>query len=264
MTFLHIVILAVVQGIAAFLPIGASGHRMAVAPVLGWPEQSSVIGVAIQAGTLLAVLAYFWRDVWDMLTGAAGAFAGRKGPGLKLFLFVAVATLPAAAGYAVLRYLDRGLHGAEVVAWATLALGLLLGIVDRLCMTVRRIEHMSYAAALFVGAAQVIALIPGVGRTGMGMTACRLLGIERRDAARFSILLAVPAILGGACIAALDLYSAGAFAVGADAALAAVLSFAAALGAIAFLMRWLAHATFTPFAIYRVILGGGLLYWVYS
>ena len=96
MTFLHIVILAVVQGIAAFLPIGASGHRMAAAPLLGWPEQSSVIGVAIQAGTLLAVLAYFWRDVWDMLTGAAGAFAGRKGPGLKLFLFVTVATLPSA------------------------------------------------------------------------------------------------------------------------------------------------------------------------
>ncbi len=131
-------------------------------------------------------------------------------------------------------------------------------------MTVRRIEHMSYAGAVFVGAAQVIALIPGVGRTGMSMTACRLLGIERRDAARFSILLAVPAILGGASIAALDLYRAGAFAIGPDAALAAVLSFAAALGAIAFLMRWLAHATFTPFAIYRVILGGGLLYWIYS
>ena len=79
MTFLHIVILAVVQGIAAFLPIGASGHRMAAAPLLGWPEQSSMIGVAVQAGPPLAVLANFGRAVWDRLTGAAGAFAGPGG-----------------------------------------------------------------------------------------------------------------------------------------------------------------------------------------
>jgi undecaprenyl-diphosphatase len=264
-TFFQIVILAVVQGITEFLPISATGHRLLASTLLGWPDRSTALGVAVHAGTLLAVLAYFWRDAWEMLTGAAGAFAGRKGPGLSLLLFIAAATIPAAAvGYFALRYVGAPLHSVEMVAWATLGFGLLLGIADRLCMTVRRIEHMNYAGALFVGVAQVFALIPGASRSGIAMTGCRLLGMERRDAARFSILLSIPAIIAGAAVAAADLYRAGGLSFGADALLAAALAFAAALGAIAFMMRWLTHATFMPFAVYRVILGAGLLYWVYS
>ena len=96
------------------------------------------------------------------------------------------------------------------------------------------------------------------------MTACRLLGMERREAARFSILLSIPAILGAAGVGAADLYRAGGVAIGADAVLAAALSFAAAIAAIAFMMRWLTQGSFMPFAVYRAILGAGLLYWVYS
>ena len=265
MTLLHIVILAVVQGVTEFLPIGASGHRVLAATIFAWPEQSTAVGVAVQAGMLLAVVTYFWRDVWEMLTGAGGSFAGRKGPGLRLLLFVAVATVPAAAvGYFGLRYIGVQFHGIGTIAWMTLGFGLLLGIADRLCMTVRRIEHMNYVGALFVGAAQVLSVIPGSGRTGVAMTACRLLGMERREAARFSLLLSIPAILGAAGMAGLDLYRAGDLTFGADAALAAALSFAAGLGAIAFMMHWLAHATFMPFAAYRVVLGAGMLYWIYS
>lgn len=265
MTFLPIVILAVVQGIAEFLPVSASGHRVIAAAFLGWPDQSTILGVAVHAGTLLAVVAYFWRDIWEMLTGAAGAFAGRRGPGLTLLLFVAAATIPVfAAAYFGMRYIGAPPRSVEMVAWTTLGFGLLLGIVDRLCMTVRRIEHMNYAGALFVGAAQVLSLVPGVSRSGVTMTACRLLGMERREAARFSILLSIPAILGAAGIGAADLYRAGDVAIGADAVLAAALSFAAAIAAIAFMMRWLTQGSFMPFAVYRAILGAGLLYWVYS
>ena len=265
MTLLHIVILAVVQGITDLLPIGASGHRVLASTLLAWPEQSTAVGVAVQAGMLLAVAAYFWRDVWEMLAGAAGGFAGRKGPGLKLLLFVAAATVPiAAVGYFGLRYIGMQFQGIGIVAWMTLGFGLLLGIADRLCMTVRRIEHMNYVGALFVGVAQVLSLIPGAGRAGVAMTACRLLGMERREAARFSLLLSIPAILGAAGTAAFDLYRAGGLTFGPDAALAAALSFAAGLGAIACMMRWLAHATFMPFVAYRVILGAGMLYWIYS
>jgi undecaprenyl-diphosphatase len=264
-TFFPIVILAVVQGIAEFLPISASGHRVLATSLLGWPAHSSVIAVAIHAGTLLAVLAYFWRDIWEMLTGGVGVFAGRKGPGFRLLLFVVIATIPiVAASYVGMRYLGAPPRSVETVAWTTLGFGLLLGIADRLCMTVRRIEHMNYAGAVFVGAAQVMSLFPGTSRAGITMTACRLLGMERREAARFSILLSIPAILGAAGMAAADAHRAGDISIGADAVLAAALAFAAALGAIAVMMRWLTHATFTPFVVYRVVLGAGLLYWLYS
>lgn len=265
MTLFHIVILAIVQGITEFLPISSSGHMVVTTTLLGWPDQGPLVDVAVHAGTLLAVVVYFWRDLWEMLAGAAGAFAGRRSPGLRLLLFLVVATIPVVAvGYFGLRYISTALRSVEVIAWTTLLFGLLLGIADRLCMTVRRLEHMNYVGALFVGVAQVLSLIPGTSRAGVTMTACRLLGMERGEAARFSILLSIPAILGAAALTGFDIYESGGLALRADAALAAVLSFAAALVMIAFMMRWLTHATFMPFVIYRAILGAGLLYWVYS
>ncbi|MPY72789.1 MAG: undecaprenyl-diphosphate phosphatase [Alphaproteobacteria bacterium] len=265
MTLFHIVILAIVQGITEFLPISASGHTVLASALLGWPDQGPLVDVAVHAGTLLAVAVYFWRDLWEMLAGAAGAFAGRKSPGLRLLLFLVVATIPVVVvGYFGLRYVSTALRSVEVIAWTTLLFGLLLGIADRLCMTVRRLEHMNHVGALFVGVVQVLSLIPGTSRAGVTMTACRLLGMERREAARFSILLSIPAILGAAALTGLDVYESGGLAFRANAVLAAALSFAAALAAIAFMMRWLTHATFMPFVVYRAILGAGLLYWVYS
>lgn len=265
MTLFHIVILAIVRGITEFLPIGAAGHMVLTSTLLHWPDQGLLIDLAVHTGTLLAVVVYFWRDLWEMLAGAAGAFAGRKSPGPRLLLFLFVATIPVfVVGYFGLRYFGASLRSIEIIAWTTLLFGLLLGIADRLCMTVRRLEHMNYVGALFVGVAQVLSLIPGTSRAGIAMTACRLLGMERGEAARFSILLSIPAILGAATLAGMDIYKSGDLVLRADAALAAALSFAAALAAIAFMMRWLMHATFMPFVIYRVILGAGLLYWVYS
>ena len=264
-TFLHTALLAIVHGITAFLPISASGHQALASALLGWPKQGLVVDAAIHGGTLLAVAAYFWRDLWEMLTGAAGAFTGKASPGLRLLGFLVVATAPVAAvGYFGLRRIGTDLGSVEVIAWTTLLFGLLLGIADRLCMTVRRLEHMNHVGALFVGVMQVLSLIPGTSRTGVAITACRLLGMERREAARFAMLLSLPALLGAAISAGIEIGKAGGVTLRADAALAAVLSFASALLAIAFLMRWLTHATYTPFVTYRVLLGAGLLYWVYS
>jgi len=261
----HIVVLAIVQGITEFLPISSSGHLVLTSRVLGWPDQGILIDIAVHAGTLLAVMVYFWRDLWEMTVGTMGVFTGRRAPALRLVACLIIATIPVVlAGYFGIHYINEVLRSVELIAWTTLGFGILLWIVDRLCMTVRRIEHMSYAGALLVGLSQVLALLPGTSRSGITITACRFLGMERREAARFSMLLSIPTIFGAATLAGLEIYKAGDAALRLDAVIAAGLAFLTALGAIALMMRWLMHATFTPFVIYRILLGMALLYWVYS
>lgn len=265
MLLTHLVVLAIVQGITEFLPISSSGHLVLTSHVLGWPDQGLLIDIAVHAGTLLAVIVYFWRDLWEMLRGTVGIFTGRRAPALNLVICLIIATIPVViAGYFGIRYIEHMLRSVELIAWTTLGFGILLWVVDRLCMTVRRIEHMSYGGALLIGLAQVLSLLPGTSRSGITMTAARFLGMERREAARFSMLLSIPTILGAATLAGLEIYKTGDATLRLDAVLAAGLSFVTALLAIALLMRWLMHATFTPFVIYRILLGIGLLYWVYS
>lgn len=265
MLLIQIVVLAIVQGITEFLPISSSGHLVLTSHVLGWPDQGLFIDIAVHAGTLLAVIVYFWRDLWEMTLGAFGIFTGRRNPSQRLILCLAVATVPVVlAGYFGIHYIKDVLRSVEVIAWTTLLFGILLWIVDRLCMTVRRLEHMTYAGALLVGLSQVLALVPGTSRSGITMTACRFLGMERREAARFSMLLSIPTILGAALLAGHEIYKSGDLTLRLDAVIAAAIAFITALAAIAIMMRWLMHATFTPFVIYRIFLGIGLLYWVYS
>ena len=265
MLLTQIVVLAIVQGITEFLPISSSGHLVITSSLLGWPDQGILMDIAVHFGTLLAVVVYFWRDLWEMTVSAVGIFAGRRTPALRLVICLIIATVPVVlAGYFGLKFINEVLRSVELIAWTTLGFGVLLWVVDRLCMTLRQLEHLTYAGALFIGVAQVLALLPGTSRAGITITAGRLLGLERREAARFSMLLSIPTILGATLLAGHEIYKSGDVALSYDAVLAAVLAFVTALAAIAFMMRWLMHATFTPFVVYRIILGIGLLYWVYS
>ena len=142
--------------------------------------------------------------------------------------------------------------------------GIALYVTDRLGMTVRRMEHATFGDAVIIGLAQVLALVPGTSRAGITISAGRMLGLERTDAARFSMLLSIPAILGAGALKSWELYQAGDADITADALLAAGLAFAAAWLAIFLMMAWLRHATFTPFVIYRVVLGAFLLALAYG
>lgn len=260
MTSFEIGVLALVQGITEFLPISSHAHLILVEGVLCSPAAGLDIFIAVHVGSLGAVLVYFRRDVWLMLAGLAGAFAGRGGQGLRLLALVVVATLPVLpAGYFVKAYAADALGTLVVIAWATLGFGLLLYLADRIGMTIRRIEHMGVGQALVIGLAQVLALMPGTSRSGITMTAARMLGFERSEAARFSLLLSIPTIVGAGTLAGLDLYRAGDAELQALALIAAALAFFAALTAISLMMAWLRHASFTPFVVYRVVLGAILL-----
>jgi undecaprenyl-diphosphatase len=180
-------------------------------------------------------------------------------------LQVVLATLPVVgAGYVLKTYFGGVPRSAEVVAWATLGFGIVLWIADQSGMTIRRIEHMRYGEALVIGVAQVLALIPGTSRSGITMTAARMLGYERAEAARFSMLLSIPTILAAGLLIALDLYEAGDVRLTRDALIAGGLAFLTALVAIVAMMGWLKRASFTPFVLYRIALGGGLLVWLYT
>jgi undecaprenyl-diphosphatase len=131
-------------------------------------------------------------------------------------------------------------------------------------MKIHRMEHMTVTNAFVIGLAQVLALVPGTSRSGITMTAARFLGFEAHEAARFSMLMSIPTILAAGLLDGLDLYEKDQLALGSDAVVTAVLAFFCATAALAAMMAWLKHASFTPFVIYRVLLGTGLLWWVYA
>ncbi|MGE4221182.1 MAG: undecaprenyl-diphosphate phosphatase [Alphaproteobacteria bacterium] len=265
MALYHLILLAVVQGITEFLPISSSGHLVITSQLLGLPDQGLILDIAVHVGTLFAVLIYFWRDIWEMTVGILRLATGRRTPGAALAGNVLIASLPVVAvGFLAHDLVAEALRSVAVIAWATIGFGVLLWLADRLGMTFRRIEHLRWGAAAFIGVAQCLALIPGTSRSGITMTAARMLSFERPEAARFSMLLSIPTIAGAGVLAGYDIYKLGNVQLGYDAALAAAVSFLVALLAIALLMRWLQRASFTPFAVYRVLLGLLLLYWVYG
>lgn len=260
MPVLHIVVLALVQGVTEFLPVSSSGHLALVPIVTGWPDQGLTMDVGVHVGTLGAVLLYFWRDVLGMSKGMLMALGGRVDAHAKLAGLLIIATIPVVlAGYGLNQMGMEVFRSLNVIAWATLGFGLLLWITDRAGMTLRRIEHLGISDGLIIGIAQVLALIPGTSRSGITMSAARMLGMERRDAARFSMLLSIPTIIGAGTLKGYELYQAGDARLTSDVMFAAGIAFITALIAIVVLMAWLRRSSFTPFVIYRIILGVGLL-----
>lgn len=263
MILFHLILLALVQGITEFLPISSQAHLILTSKGLGWQDQGVLIDVALHVGTLAAVLLYFWRDVWRMGRGLGRALGGNVDTGARLGLQVILATLPLlAAGFFLIDWVGH-FRDPLVIGWATLLFGVLLYAGDRFGLRVRRVEHMNFSSALWIGLAQIFALVPGTSRSGVTMTAARMLGFEREDAARFSLLLSIPAILAAGTLESVRLYEMENVQLTQDAALAAGFAFLSALAAIALMMKWLRRASFTPFVLYRVVLGAGLLAFVY-
>jgi undecaprenyl-diphosphatase len=264
-SMLQIVVLAIVQGLTEFLPISSSGHLILVPALTGWPDQGLMIDVASHIGTLIAVLVYFWRDVLRILGGTGRLLGGRLDEGGRLALHLLVATVPALlAGYLVARFAADALRSLEVVAYAMIGFAVVLYLADRYGPMLRRVEQMPLGHALLIGCAQAIAFIPGTSRSGITMVAARAMGYKRTEAARFSFLLSIPAIAAAGLYEGTKLYQTGDDAL-IDAALwTGALSAIAGLLAIAVLMRWLQTSTFMPFVIYRLLLGGFLLFLVFS
>jgi undecaprenyl-diphosphatase len=267
LTFLQLFVLAIVQGVTEFLPVSSKAHLLLVPALTGEDGHILVIDLAVNIGTLCAVIAYLWRDSWSIVYGLWRFIRTRRGnPGLVLLGLLILGSIPIfAAGYALQELVGTAtLKGAEIVAWTTFVFGILLYVIDRMCLTVRRMEHLGAGSAIAIGVFQILALLPGTSRAGITMTAARLLGYERPDAARFSMLLAIPTIIASSVLLGVDLERLGNTQIGFAAILAAATAFIVALAAIAAMMSWLKEGNFTPFAVYRVLLGIFLLIWLYT
>lgn len=273
MPLLLLIVLALAQGVTEFLPISSSAHLVLTREAwmglgLDAPSRDPIaeltLDVALHVGTLAAVALYFRRDVQTLVAGGFDLLRGRRDGAARLAWLVIVATLPAfVAGALGKSFITEHLRSVETIAWTTLIFGLALGLADRR-QTTGTVADLGWRGAVFVGFAQAFALVPGVSRSGVCMTAARWLGLNRAEAARFALLLALPTIAGAGALASLDLYQTGKASVGVDAAIGAVLSFFAAYAAIWLMMRWLRDSSFMPFVVYRVALGLILLWLAYG
>lgn len=273
MSLTAIILLALVQGITEFLPISSSGHLIlmrefgaaAGLDTVGANANADlVMDVALHVGTLAAVVLYAWKDLRRMSVGVVQGLSGNKTEGWHLARQLVLATVPVVViGVLAKDLITDTLRAVEVIAWTTMIFGVLLWVADR-ALTRLTLPQLGYSKALLIGVAQVLALIPGVSRSGICMTFGRFVGLSRVEAARFALLLSIPTIIGAGTLAGLDLYQAGDAQLGMDALVGLCLSFVSAWVAILVMMRWLARATFLPFVLYRLALGGVLLAIAYA
>lgn len=261
MTFLQLLLIAVVQGITEFLPISSSGHLILIPFLTDFPDQGPLIDVAVHVGSLLAIIIYFWRDVMGLARGGFASVGLANDPQQRrLFWWVVVGTIPAVLLGLFLKlggYLES-FRITDLVAANLIFYGILLGLADHFGKQEKDFEDVTLRDAILVGLAQALALIPGTSRSGSTMTMARFLGYKRVEAARFSFLLAIPAVAGAGLLAVLDLAEASQQ-MQIDALIAGVLTFLSAFATMAFLMNFLKKASMLVFVIYRVAMGALLL-----
>ena len=262
MTLVQLIVLAIIQGITEFLPISSSAHLI-LAPIVvdGWRDQGPLIDIAAHVGSLIAVLIYFRSESMMLVRGGLDALRFRESADRTLFLFIAAATVPlllAACVIVVVGIMDL-LRSPTTIGAASILFGALLWHGDRQPVEKSGLERITFREAMTIGAAQALALIPGASRSGVTITAARYLGWTREEAARYSMLLAIPAIGALGAFAAFGIVREGAGATMQAAAIVAGLSFVTAYAAIAVLMKLTRKTSFTPFVVYRLVMGAGLL-----
>ncbi|MHA7873743.1 MAG: undecaprenyl-diphosphate phosphatase, partial [Hyphococcus sp.] len=198
MPLIQLIVLAIIQGITEFLPISSSAHLiLAPLAVDDWSDQGPLIDIAAHVGSLGAVLLYFRRETGMLARGGLDALQFRQTADRNLFLYIASATIPILALAAVFVYFDiiSHLRSPVVIGWVSIIFGVLLWHADRAPSAKDGLGGISFREAMTIGASQMLALVPGVSRSGITMTTARYLGWKRTEAARFSMLLAIPTIL---------------------------------------------------------------------
>ena len=262
MTTLQIVILAIVQGLTEFLPISSSGHLVLVPYLLDWTDQGLAFDVAVHVGSLAAVCIFFRRDIAALLTGGVQILRGNvKTAESRMALAIGLGTVPAAlAGLTFASWIESNLRDPAVIVYTLAGYGILMALADRFGRRERDITAMGLKDAIIIGCAQALALVPGTSRSGVTITAARILGFERQDAARFSFLLSAPVILLAAAYKFLQMVSSDVAVAWGQLALGALVACVVAYLSIEFFMRVVTRIGLAPFAIYRLALAAFILY----
>lgn len=260
--WLQTLVLALIQGLSEFLPISSSAHLILPSQLLGWPDQGLAFDIAVHAGTLIAVIGFYRKDLIGLVGDLVPSLRADRARSGELWVLV-VASLPAICVGAIAGdYVQLNLRGTGVIALTTIVFGVLLGWAD---VRGRSPRYPAYSPAgsrvsvrdgLLIGCAQALALIPGTSRSGITITAALLLGYRVEQATRFSFLLSVPIILGAMVFSVIDLRENTFMTISAlQLTVAVVVSAATAYLTISAFTRWVRQIGLMPFAVYRVFLG---------
>lgn len=256
MGWLEIITLALAQGLLEFLPISSSAHLILVPELLGWQDQGLAFDVATHVGTLFAVTLYFRKELAVMARDWFGSLGGRHTPDSRLAWAVLIGTIPVGlAGLLFDDLVETVLRSPLVIAATTIAFGALLWWADVRGRRARDEHGLRWGDIAFIGCAQALAIVPGVSRSGITMTAALLAGFTREAAARYSFLLAIPVIALAGGWETLKLLRAPIAVDWAALAAAVAIGFASAYACIAVFLRVIARMGMWPFAVYRFALG---------
>ncbi|EGA65300.1 undecaprenyl-diphosphate phosphatase [Vibrio brasiliensis] len=261
MSYFEAFILALIQGLTEFLPISSSAHLILPSAILGWQDQGLAFDVAVHVGTLAAVVIYFRSEVVSLLSAFfASIFKGERSKESKLAWMILLATIPACIfGLLMKDFIELYLRSAWVIATTTIVFGLLLWYVDKNAKLVDDEYQSDWKKALFIGVSQALAMIPGTSRSGATITAALYLGFTREAAARFSFLMSIPIILLAGGYLGLKLVTSGEPIHFGFLLTGIVTSFISAYICIHFFLKLISRMGMTPFVIYRLVLGFGLI-----
>jgi len=258
LSWLQAIILGISQGLTEFLPISSTAHTLVVSKLLGWPDPGAAFTAVTQIGTELAVVIYFRRDIVRILKAWSASIVNtqmRSNADAKMGWYVIVGTIPiSVAGLAFKSSIETTARNLWLVAGALIFMGVLLGIADRFAKHTKNESDLNARTAILFGLGQALALIPGVSRSGATITAGLAMGFKRDVVARYSFLLAIPAVFASAALTAGDI-SSDEFVNWPATIVATIVAFVVGYFVIASLMKYLQTRTFLPFVIYRISLG---------
>jgi undecaprenyl-diphosphatase len=254
----YLLVLALVQSVAEFLPISSSGHLILLSHLSGMPDQGVMLDMASHVGTLMAVLVMYRARFVAMGRDVLQVRKTRMTPNVGLFLLLCLGTVPIMLAGFLLKDTIASFRSPVLIACTSLVYAPLLWLADRRTAS-RRLADLTGKDALLIGCAQALALVPGTSRSGATMTMARFLGFSRVEAADFSFLLSVPAVMAAAVLTGYKAVKSGENLFSADMLIVTLATFVLAVVVIKFILKWLRTHTFTPFVLYRLALAGVLL-----
>ncbi|MEA2347797.1 MAG: undecaprenyl-diphosphatase [Thermoleophilaceae bacterium] len=265
MSIIQSIVLGIVQGLTEFLPISSTGHVRIVPALLGWQDPGTAFTAIIQLGTMAAVVIYFRADLWRIARAWLGGLfdAGKRAElDSRMGWYLIVGTIPVAVlGLAFKGAIETYTRSLYLIGGSLIVFGLILAAADRYGSKVREVASVRLPDGLIVGCAQALALVPGVSRSGATITGALFLGFKREDAARFSFLLSIPAVVLSGLFELKSYLAAGGL--GAESLtpliVATVVAFISGYAAIALFLRYLANHSLAVFVVYRIALGVAVL-----
>lgn len=257
--FLQAVVLGILQGLTEFLPISSSAHLRIFPELFGWGDPGAAFTAVVQIGTELAVLLYFRKDIWRIASTWLRSLFQPEYRGhldARMGWFIIVGSVPIVVlGIALKDVIEQEFRSLWIIGTMLIVMGIVLGVADRVGGLEKSLKQLTLRDAVLMGFAQALALIPGVSRSGATLSMGRFLGYDRATATRYAFLLAIPAVIGAGLFQLPEIPDGDNLYGWGPTIVATVVSFLVGYAAIAWLLRYVTTHSYTPFVVYRILLG---------